>query len=76
VATPASVGLSSTTLCPMVKWLDDWKQADMHGVLVARHNALAFEHYFTGCDEYFSGQLDQVAFGPEGLRARNPIRRP
>jgi hypothetical protein len=66
VATPENVGLSSATLCPMAKWLGDWKQADVHAVLVVRHDTLVFEHYFTGCDEYFGlQQVDQVAFGPE-----------
>jgi CubicO group peptidase (beta-lactamase class C family) len=65
VDTPESVGLSSETLCPMVKWLDNWKQGDVHAVLVVRHDKLVFEHYFTGCDEYWGLEVDQVAFGPQ-----------
>jgi CubicO group peptidase (beta-lactamase class C family) len=66
VAAPESVGLSSATLCPMVTWLSDWKEANVHAVLVVRHNKLVFEHYFTGSDEYFSGQVAaQVTFGPD-----------
>jgi hypothetical protein len=65
VGAPESVGLSSATLCPMVKWLDHWKQADAHAVLIVRHNELVFEHYFTGCDEYSGLTAEQVAFNPE-----------
>ena len=46
VAAPDSVGLAGATLCPMVKWLDDWKLGNIHAVLVARHGTLVFEHYF------------------------------
>lgn len=65
VATPESVGLSSAALCPMVKWLTDWKEGNIHAVLVARHGKLVFEHYFTGTDERLGRELGEVAFGPE-----------
>lgn len=65
VATPESVGLSSAALCPMVKWLTDWKEGNVHAVLVARHGKLVFEHYFTGTDERLGRELGEVAFGPE-----------
>jgi CubicO group peptidase (beta-lactamase class C family) len=65
VASPESVGLSSATLCPMVKWLTDWKEGNVHAVLVVRHGKLVFEHYFTGTDERLGRELGEVAFGPE-----------
>ena len=37
VAAPESVELSSATICPMVKWLGESKQRNVHAVLVARH---------------------------------------
>lgn len=64
-AAPESVGLVSTTLCPMVKWLDDWKQSNIHAVLVVRHGTLVFEHYFSGADEHWGRSVGEVAFGPE-----------
>ena len=65
VAAPESVGLTSATLCPMVKWLDDWKQSNIHAVLVVRHGTLVFEHYFSGADEHWGRSVGEVAFGPE-----------
>ncbi len=65
VGPPESAGLSSVTLCPMVKWLGDWKQSNVHAVLVARHGVLVFEHYFTGSDERLGRGVGEVAFGPE-----------
>ena len=54
VAAPKSVGLSSATLCPMV---NDCKQANVHAVVVVRHNTLVFEHYFTGSDQRIMPRL-------------------
>jgi CubicO group peptidase (beta-lactamase class C family) len=65
VATVESVGLSSTTLCPMVKWLSDWREGNVHSVLVVRHGKLVFEHYFTGIDEHLGKPVGEVTFGPE-----------
>lgn len=65
VATPESVGLSGAKLCEMVRWLDDWRQSDVHAVLVVRHGKLVFEHYFSGTDEEWGRAVGQVAFGPE-----------
>lgn len=64
VATAESVELSGARLCAMVKWLDDWKQSDVHAVLVVRHGALVFEHYFSGKDEHWGEPVGDVAFGP------------
>jgi CubicO group peptidase (beta-lactamase class C family) len=65
VAAPESVGFAGTTLCPMVKWLDDGKQSKVHAVLVARHGTLVFEAYFSGNDEHWGQAVGEVAFGPE-----------
>jgi len=65
VAAPESAGLASATLCPMVKWLDDWKQGNIHAVLVVRHGTLVFEHYFSGPDEHWGRSVGDVDFGPE-----------
>jgi len=65
VASPQSVGLSDATLCPMVKWLSDWKEGNIHSVLVVRHGKLVFEKYFTGIDEHLGNPVGEVTFGPE-----------
>src|SRR5437879_13828579 len=43
--TPAAVGLDGARLCAMSAWLDDFRPANIHSVLVVRRGALAFEHY-------------------------------
>src|SRR5580692_9230452 len=67
VATIESVGLSGATLCPMVTWLSDWKEGNVHSVLVVRHGKLVFEHYFAGIDEHLDKPVGEVTFGPEIL---------
>ena len=62
VAAPESVELSSATLCPMLKWLGESKERNVHAVLVARHGALVFEHYFAGNDEQWGQAVGEVAF--------------
>jgi CubicO group peptidase (beta-lactamase class C family) len=65
VASPESVGLASATLCPLVGRLENWKEANVHSVLVVRHGSLVFEHYFSGADEKHGTKLGEVAFGPQ-----------
>jgi CubicO group peptidase (beta-lactamase class C family) len=65
VAAPETVGLDGAALCGMVKWLDDWKEGNVHAVLVARRGVLVFEHYFSGSDEHWGRAAGDVNFGPE-----------
>jgi CubicO group peptidase (beta-lactamase class C family) len=65
VAAPESVGLASATLCPMVEWLHASTESNVHAVLVVRHGALVFEHYFSGSDEAWGRPIGNIAFGPE-----------
>src|SRR5882724_2562986 len=65
VATPESVGLFSADLCPMIKWLTDAKETNVHSVLVARQGKLIFEHYFTGVDEHLGRPAGVVTFSAE-----------
>ena len=65
VAAPESLGLSSTTLCQMVRWLDSSKQGNVHAILVVRRGTLVFEHYFAGSDEHLGRSVGAVVFGPE-----------
>ena len=50
VATPKSVGLDGAKLCALAAKFEEWKEANLHGVVVMRHGKLAFEHYFRGFD--------------------------
>ena len=50
VASPESVGLDGAKLCALAARFEEWKEANLHGVVVMRHGKLAFEHYFRGFD--------------------------
>jgi hypothetical protein len=50
VATPESVGIDGSKLSPLVARFEEWKEANLHGVIVVRRGKLAFEHYFRGFD--------------------------
>ena len=53
VATPAEADLDPATLCAVVPRFTEWRQADVHGIVVVRHGRLAFEHYFAGADSLY-----------------------
>jgi CubicO group peptidase (beta-lactamase class C family) len=40
-------------LCAAVPRFAEWRQADVHGIVVVRHGRLAFEHYFAGADSLY-----------------------
>jgi CubicO group peptidase (beta-lactamase class C family) len=73
VATTESVGLSNEALCPVVKWLDTYKEGNVHAVLVARHGKLVFEHYFTGADEHLGRPAGTVIFNAETLHDERSV---
>ena len=50
IAEPESVGLNRAKLYTLVAKFEDWKEANLHGLIVARHGKLAFERYFWGLD--------------------------
>jgi len=60
--TPESVGIDSATLCPLIQRLEGWKEADIHSVLVVRHDKLVFERYFSGEDERWGRPLGTVNY--------------
>ena len=65
VATPRASDSPGATLCPIVKWLTNWKEGNVHSVLVVRHGKLVFEHDFAGIDEHLGSSVGEVTFGPE-----------
>ncbi len=64
VAAPETVGLDPAALCALTRF-DAWKDADIHAVLVIRHDTLVFEHDFTGPDENWGRSLGTVTFGSD-----------
>jgi CubicO group peptidase (beta-lactamase class C family) len=67
VAAPAAAGLDPATLCAVVPRFAEWRQADVHGIVVVRHGRLAFEHYFTGADSQYGTAIPDAAFNADTL---------
>jgi CubicO group peptidase (beta-lactamase class C family) len=67
VAAPETVGLDPGRLCALVAWVDGWKAADVHAVLVSRHGELVFEQYFAGADERWGTSLGVIAHARDQL---------
>ncbi|HKS89828.1 MAG TPA: serine hydrolase [Stellaceae bacterium] len=57
VAAPAEAGLDPKVLCSIGLTLEHLQNADPHAVVIVRHGALAYEHYFPGGDEYMPGEV-------------------
>jgi CubicO group peptidase (beta-lactamase class C family) len=62
VAASEKEGLDPSLLCGIGSRLEGWTEANPHGVVVARHGALVYEHYFTGTDWRLSMSLGDVNF--------------
>ena len=62
VAAPETVGLDGAILCSMVDRLRDWKDANVHAVVVSRKGKLVFERYFSGSDEVWGSPRGVVEF--------------
>jgi CubicO group peptidase (beta-lactamase class C family) len=67
VAAPSDAGLDPATLCPVVARFAEWRQADIHAIVVVRHGVLAFEHYFTGADSQYGTSIPDAAFNADTL---------
>src|SRR4029077_12598920 len=50
ISSPEAAGLDADELCGVVDWLDGFREANVHSIVVARHGALIFEHYRKGPD--------------------------
>jgi CubicO group peptidase (beta-lactamase class C family) len=62
VAAPEARGLDPAVLCAIGPRFEQWKEADVHAVVVARNGALVYEHYFAGEDEKWGRPLGRVAY--------------
>jgi len=65
ILAPEEVDLDSKTLCAVIDWLDDFSNSSVHSILVARRDALVFEHYRIGPDERWRTALPDAMHGPE-----------
>src|SRR5262249_27689273 len=62
---PESVGLDTAQLCKLDKFIGQWKDANIHAVVVARSGKLVMERYYTGVDERWGNPIGTVAYGPD-----------
>lgn len=60
-ASPESVGLDGARLCGIAARLKEM-EADVHGVVIARHGKLVFEQYFPGYDDPWGRDDGQYTF--------------
>jgi CubicO group peptidase (beta-lactamase class C family) len=67
VAAPAEAGLDPATLCAVVPRFAEWRQADVHGIVVVRHGRLVLDHYFTGADSQYGKAIPDAAFNADTL---------
>jgi CubicO group peptidase (beta-lactamase class C family) len=65
VAAPDREGLDPALICGIGPHLEALKEANAHGVAIARHGRLIYEHYFTGNDWRLSMSLGDVSFDAE-----------
>jgi CubicO group peptidase (beta-lactamase class C family) len=62
IAAPEQEGLDPALICGIGQRLEALKQANAHGVVIVRHGALVYEHYFAGKDERLGMPLGDVTF--------------
>jgi CubicO group peptidase (beta-lactamase class C family) len=63
VAAPEQEGLDPAVICGIGPRLEALKEAEAHGVVIARHGRLIYEHYFTGKDQRLGTSIGDVNFG-------------
>jgi CubicO group peptidase (beta-lactamase class C family) len=62
VAAPDQEGLDPALICGIGPRLEAFKEANAHGVVIARHGRLVYERYFAGKDQRQSTSLGVVSF--------------
>jgi CubicO group peptidase (beta-lactamase class C family) len=67
VAAPAQEGLDPKLICAIGPVFEQWQAADPHGIVVIRHGALVYEHYFAGGDLRWGPSLGRVPHDADTL---------
>jgi CubicO group peptidase (beta-lactamase class C family) len=62
VAAPEQEGLDPALICGLGPRLEALKEAQAHGIVIARHGRLIYEHYFAGKDQRLDGRSVDVNF--------------
>jgi CubicO group peptidase (beta-lactamase class C family) len=65
LARPESVDMDTGQLCQLDNFLAEWKEANIHAVVVARAGKLVMERYFTGPDERWGTPIGTIAHAPD-----------
>ena len=65
IARPESVDMDGAQLCKLDKFIAQWKDANIHAVVVARSGKLVMERYYSGADERWGTPLGTVAYRPD-----------
>ena len=73
VAAPEREDLDPALICGIGPRLDGWEEANPHAVVVARHGALVYEHYFAGKDWRLTMPLGVVTFDA-GAKSPNRLK--
>ena len=69
---PAAQGFDPAVLCGVGPRFEQWKEADLHAVVVVRDGKLIYEHYFTGQDAILGQSIGLVTYDrsmPHDLRS-------
>ena len=62
---PEGTGLDTGQLCKLDTFIAQWKDANIHAVVVARAGKLVMERYYTGLDERLGTPIGKVVYGPD-----------
>jgi CubicO group peptidase (beta-lactamase class C family) len=65
LAQPENVGLDTAQLCKLDKFIAQWKDANIHAVVVARGGKLVMERYYSGPDERLGQPIGTIAYAPD-----------
>jgi CubicO group peptidase (beta-lactamase class C family) len=62
VTAPEQEGLDPALICGIGPRLEALKEAQAHGIVIARHGRLTYEHYFAGKDQRLGMSLGDMSF--------------
>jgi CubicO group peptidase (beta-lactamase class C family) len=65
LARPENVGMDTAQLCKLDKFIAQWKDANVHAVVVARGGKLIMERYYSGADERLGDPIGTIAYAPD-----------
>jgi CubicO group peptidase (beta-lactamase class C family) len=64
-ASAIDTDIDERRMCGLDGFIAQWPRANIHGVVVARHERIVFERYYAGNDERWGVPVGHVRFGPD-----------